>query len=91
MLTDHPQTITVFSETMTPDSSAGLDDHPDGYFINSERNPKPAYLVTATGPAARTLTAAPPSTGPGTTLRSAPPGRGGPGGMGPLSAVRAAT
>jgi hypothetical protein len=44
MLTDHPQTISVFR-----DDDRGffdwLDDHPDGYFINSERRPKPTYLV----------------------------------------------
>jgi HB1/ASXL restriction endonuclease-like protein with HTH domain len=44
MLTDPPQTISVFR-----DDDRGffdwLDDHPDGYFINSERRPKPTYLV----------------------------------------------
>jgi hypothetical protein len=44
MLTDHPENITVFR-----DDDAGffrwLDDHPDGHFINSERTPKPTYLV----------------------------------------------
>jgi hypothetical protein len=44
MLTDHPQTITVFRDD-DPGFFRWLDDHPDGYFINSERNPKPAYLV----------------------------------------------
>jgi hypothetical protein len=44
MLTGLPQTISVFR-----DDDRGffqwLDDYPDGYFINSERNPKPTYLV----------------------------------------------
>lgn len=44
MLTGLSQTISVFR-----DDDRGffrwLDDHPDGYFINSERNPKPTYLV----------------------------------------------
>lgn len=44
MLTDHPPSVTVFR-----DDDEGffdwLDDHPDGYFINSERRPKPTYLV----------------------------------------------
>ena len=44
MLTDHPETITVFK-----DDDSGflgwLDDHADGYFLNSDRNPKPTYLV----------------------------------------------
>jgi hypothetical protein len=44
MLTDHPQTITVFRDD-DPGFFCWLDDHPDGYFINSERNPKPTYLV----------------------------------------------
>lgn len=44
MLTNPPQTITIFK-----DDDQGffdwLDDHPDGYLINCERNPKPNYLV----------------------------------------------
>lgn len=44
MLTDRPATITIFK-----DDDGGffgwLDDHPDGYFINCERKPKPNYLV----------------------------------------------
>lgn len=44
MLTNPPQAITVFK-----DDDQGLfdwlDDHPDGYLINCERNPKPNYLV----------------------------------------------
>jgi len=44
MLTDVPQAISLFR-----DDDRGffqwLDDHPDGYFLNSERNPKPTYLV----------------------------------------------
>lgn len=40
----YPRTSAVFKE----DDSGffrWLDDHPDGYFINAERNPKPNYLV----------------------------------------------
>lgn len=41
---DRQQSITVFR-----DDDRGffgwLDDHQDGYFINTERTPKPAYLV----------------------------------------------
>src|SRR5882757_10004932 len=44
MLTDHPQTITVFRDD-DPGFFRWLDDHQDGYFINSERNPKATYLV----------------------------------------------
>ena len=44
MLTNHPPSVTVFR-----DDDAGffdwLDGHPDSYFINSERRPKPTYLV----------------------------------------------
>lgn len=44
MLANHPQTVTVFR-----DDDEGffdwLDIHPDGYFINSERRPRPTYLV----------------------------------------------
>jgi hypothetical protein len=44
VLTTHPQTITVFR-----DDDAGffdwLEENPEGYFINSERNPKPTFLV----------------------------------------------
>ena len=44
MLTDHPENIAVFKDD---DSGfvSWLDDHASGYFINSERNPKPNYLV----------------------------------------------
>lgn len=44
MLTNHPPSVTVFRD----DDEAffdWLDDHPEGYFINSERRPKPTYLV----------------------------------------------
>ena len=40
----YPKTSEVFKE----DDSGffrWLDGHPDGYFINAERNPKPNYLV----------------------------------------------
>lgn len=40
----YPETSTVFRE----DDSGffrWLDDHPDGYFINADRNPRPDYLV----------------------------------------------
>jgi hypothetical protein len=39
-----PRSITLFQDD---DSGffAWLNDHPDGYFINSERSPKPTYLV----------------------------------------------
>jgi hypothetical protein len=44
VLTNHPDTISVFK-----DDDMGffdwLDHHPDGHFINSERHPKPGYLV----------------------------------------------
>lgn len=44
MPVDRPQTISVFR-----DDDRGffnwLDGHPDGYFINSERKPRPSYLV----------------------------------------------
>jgi hypothetical protein len=44
MLTTHPQNITVFR-----DDDDGFFDwlraNPDSYFINSERNPRPMYLV----------------------------------------------
>jgi hypothetical protein len=44
MLTTHPPSVTVFRDD---DDGFGtwLDEHPDGYFINSERSPKPNYLV----------------------------------------------
>ena len=44
MLANHPETISVFKD----DDSGFLswrDEHPDGYLINCERNPKPNYLV----------------------------------------------
>ncbi|MGO9220542.1 MAG: HTH domain-containing protein [Streptosporangiaceae bacterium] len=44
VLTGLPQTISVFRDD-DPGFFQWLDDHPDGYFINSERNPKPTYLV----------------------------------------------
>jgi HB1, ASXL, restriction endonuclease HTH domain len=44
MLTNHPPSVTVFRED-DEGFGAWLDDHPDGYFINSERSPKPTYLV----------------------------------------------
>jgi hypothetical protein len=44
VLTTHAQSITVFR-----DDDLGffdwLDENPEGYFVNSERNPKPTYLV----------------------------------------------
>jgi hypothetical protein len=44
MLVDHPQSISIFC-----DDDHGffgwLDGHPDGYFLNCERRPKPNYLV----------------------------------------------
>jgi hypothetical protein len=44
MLTDHPQSLSVFRDD-DEGFSAWLDEHPDGYFINSERSPRPTYLV----------------------------------------------
>jgi hypothetical protein len=44
MLTNHPPSITVFRDD-DEGFTAWLDEHPDGYFINSERRPKPTYLV----------------------------------------------
>jgi len=44
VLSNRPDTISVFK-----DDDVGffdwIDHHPDGHFINSERNPKPSYLV----------------------------------------------
>ena len=49
MLTTLPETITVFQ-----DDDEGffdwLDANPDGYFVNTERNPKPTYLVLHASP-----------------------------------------
>lgn len=44
MLTKHAQSLTVFRDD-DEGFSTWLDEHPDGYFINSERSPKPTYLV----------------------------------------------
>jgi len=44
MLTNHPPSVTVFRDD-DEGFWAWLDKHPDGYFINSERHPKPTYLV----------------------------------------------
>ena len=44
MLTDHPDSLSIFRDD-DEGFSTWLDEHPDGYFINSERNPKPTYLV----------------------------------------------
>ena len=44
MLADHPQTITVFRDDDRRFFD-WLDAHPNAYFLNSERRPKPTYLV----------------------------------------------
>jgi HB1, ASXL, restriction endonuclease HTH domain len=44
MLSTTPQGFTIFRD----DDDAffdWLEEHPDGYFVNTERNPKPSYLV----------------------------------------------
>ena len=44
MLTNPPPSLTLFRDD-DEGFCAWLDEHPDGYFINSERSPKPTYLV----------------------------------------------
>ena len=45
MLDDLPETIVVFKDDRDTEFFSWLDEHPGGYFINTERNPKPGYLV----------------------------------------------
>jgi len=44
VLTNHPPSLTVFRDD-DDGFTAWLDEHPGAYFINSERRPKPTYLV----------------------------------------------
>jgi hypothetical protein len=45
MLDGLPETIEVFKDDRDTEFFSWLDEHPDSYFINTERNPKPGYLV----------------------------------------------